>query len=152
MENYTDKHSEIFSLEVDPYGKATFLEMARWTKFLAILGYIFLGLMLLMGVVMLMAAGAASTFNSAFAGLGAMSIFIMFLFIIAIYFYPIFALMKYSTNMKMAMLTNSKSHFNEAIRHLKNMFKYVGILAIIFLCLYGLVFIFAILGAAITGS
>jgi hypothetical protein len=71
----------------------------------------------------------------------------MMLVAIAIYFYPIYALMRYSGAMKIAMNTNSKEHFNTSITYLKNAFKYMGILMIILLCLYGIMFVIGIGGA-----
>jgi hypothetical protein len=148
MENYNYSKPDIFNLEVDDFGKATLLEMTRWTRFLAILGYVFIGLMVLFGIGMVMMAGTLSQFsNNPMAGMGAVGIIILVLFMIAIYFYPIYSLMKYSTTMKLALHTNSKERFNDAIVYLKNMFKYIGILMIIILCLYAAVFIFSILGA-----
>jgi hypothetical protein len=148
MENYNNNTPDIFSLEVDDFGKSTFLEMTRWTKFLAILGYVFIGLMVLVGVGMAMLAGKlGDVAGNPMAGMGGMPIFIMVLFLAAIYFYPIYALMRYSSTMKMALNTNSKERFNDAIVHLKNMFKYLGILMIIGLCLYAAMFVFIILGA-----
>ncbi len=51
-----DNSTDLFSLEVDDTAKSTFLEMARWTKFLSILGLIFLGLMVLIGLILGMMA------------------------------------------------------------------------------------------------
>jgi len=48
MENFNRDNSEIFSMDVDDHAKITFLEMARWTKFLAILGFIVIGLLFLL--------------------------------------------------------------------------------------------------------
>ena len=150
MENYNHNKPDIFTLEVDEYGKATFLEMTRWTKFLAILGFVMIGLMLLFGVGMAMMASTFSQMSTNPMGnIGGVGIFIVVLFAIGVYFYPIYALLKYSSGMKLAMQTNSKEQFNSAIMYLKNMFKYIGILMIIFLCLYAVLIVFAILGAAL---
>ena len=147
MENSNFNRSEIFSLEIDERAKTTFLEMARWTKFLAILGYIFLGLMVLAGLGLAMVAGTVSEMaNNPLAGVGAAGMIIMFLVVVGLYFYPIYALMKYSSSMKSAMVTGSKEQFNTAVMYLKNMFKYMGILMIIVLCIYGIAIIFGVIG------
>lgn len=152
MENYNYNKSDIFNLEVDEYGKSTFLEMTRWTKFLAILGFVMIGLLVLFGVGMAMMAGTLSQLsNSPMPAGGGMAFMIGTLFIVGIYIYPIYALLKYSTGMKLAMNTNSKEQFNSAIGYLKNMFKYMGILAIIILSLYAVVFIFMMIGLMAAG-
>jgi len=146
MENYNNDNSEIFGMELDPMVKSTFLEMARWTKFLSILGFIALGLMLVGGFFVGIALSKMASGN-ALAGVGTTGIIMIYIVIAAINFYPVYALMKYSTCMKSALNTNNKLKFNEAVHYLKNFFKYFGILAVIVLCLYGLIFIFAMIAA-----
>jgi hypothetical protein len=147
MDSYNQGNPHIFSLEVDEQGKATLLEMSRWTKFLAIIGFIFMGLMLLVFWVMGTAMKNMPVDSNPLATLGLPALMIMFMVIAAIYFYPIYALLKYSTGMKTALQTNDKAKFNEALGYLKGMFKYIGILMIICLALYGIGIIFGLLGA-----
>lgn len=123
-------------IQIDHVSRAYILETVRWTKFLAILGFIFLGLMLLFGFfTTIIAAGSASL------GLLTGS---WILFIAAVYFYPIYALVKFSNNMKTAMNASSQLHFNEGLRYQKSMYKYIGIITIITLILYMLGILFFI--------
>ena len=150
MENFNRENSEIFSVEVDDSAKITFLEMARWTKFLSILGFIFLGLMILGGVAFGLVISSSPIFANQLgplSSIGAAGIIILYVLMAAIMFYPTYALFKYSTGMKTALNTNNKQKFNEAIAYLKNVFKYYGIMAIIFLGLYGLLMVFGVMGA-----
>lgn len=148
MEQFDRGHSDIFSMEVDDVAKSSFLEMARWTKFLAILGFIFLGLMLIGCVFFGVAVSNMPIYGSMLGGSNATGIMIVYFVIIAgINFYPIYALLKYSTSIRTALAANDKTKFNEAIGYLKSMFKYIGILMIIILAIYGLIFIIALLAA-----
>ncbi|MFI5196062.1 MAG: hypothetical protein ACHQD8_03145 [Chitinophagales bacterium] len=150
MENFNRDNTDIFSVEVDDYAKITFLEMARWTKFLSILGFICLGLMVIGGVAFGMMISSSPVFASQLGPLGsigAAGIIILYLLIASLMFYPHYAMLKYAIGIKIALSTNNKTKFNEAIAYLKNMFKYSGIMTIIFLCLYGVLMIFGVMGA-----
>jgi hypothetical protein len=45
-----DNDQNLFSLTVDPVTKAHLYETAKWARFLAILGFVFLGLMVIGGI------------------------------------------------------------------------------------------------------
>ena len=147
MENIQNEQESLFSMEIDEPIKTNFLEMARWTKFLAVLGFVFLGLMLTLGLVAMAAVAMASSIAGPFAALGGVGIFVLYCLFAALEFYPIYALFKYSVCVKKALLTYNKDEFYMAISWLKNMFRYMGIMAIIFLSLYGVVIVFAMLAA-----
>lgn len=137
--NFRDEQ-EIFKLEVDATAKNNFLEMARWTKFLAVLGFVTIGLLFVLGIVISFVLSNTSLGGSQFSSLGAVgpvAFILVFLTIIGVNFYPIFALFRYSQCIKVAMNTDNKGELNNAIRHLKNMFRYIGILTIIMLAFYG---------------
>jgi hypothetical protein len=156
MEKYNSPNQRsggIFNLEIDENAKSNFLDMARWTKFLAILGLVVQGLVLCLGVFLsLFLTNIAETYGgpsaSAIANMGALgpiAIVVFFLVIIGINIYPIYALLRYSACIKIAINTDNKEQFNRAIKYLKWMFKYIGVLAIITLVIYGLEILFAII-------
>ena len=144
MNNYNQDNPNIFSLEIDEHAKHTFIEMARWTKFLSIMGFIFLGLMLLGGVAIAMLASSLPS-SSPFAIFGPMGTLAYFLVIVAVTFYPVYALMKFSTGIKPALNNQDKFRFNAALTSLKNTFKYYGILMIAFIGLYGIIIVVAVI-------
>jgi hypothetical protein len=73
---------------------------------------------------------------------------VVYILVVCLYFYPVFALLKFSNLIKPAVQAANKEQFNNAFRYLKNMFKYIGILTIIFLSFYGIAIIFAVIGIA----
>ena len=150
MLNLGNEGNDIFRLEIDEEAKSNLLEMSRWTKFLSIIGFIFIGLIIVAGILfgVMISTLYSNMGSNLFAGMGTTGIIILYVVIGAIYFYPTYALLKYSTNMKAALNTADKARFNTAIYHLKNVFKYIGILLIIILVLYGVVIIFALIAAA----
>lgn len=139
--------SKIFSLEVDDIAKSHMLEMGRWGKFLSIVGFIMIGLMVLGGFFSAIAMSALTS-SSLLGGIGGMGLFLIYLVMGAILFYPTFSLFRFATNIKPALNTMNREQFNTAFANLKSMFKYWGIMMIIILSLYGIVILFAIVGLA----
>ncbi len=108
-------------------------ETRKWTFFLSILGFVMLGFMMIgvfsMGAIMNQITGKEAPLSS-------LAIGIPYLFIIAIYFFPIYYLFKFSTNMKQAVLEENEISVNEAFKNLKSHYKFMSIMIIIMLALY----------------
>ncbi len=150
--DYSSHDRDIFKIEIDEHGKSLFLEMARWTKFLAVLGFVFTALMLLVGIGLLSSNAMSAIYGDKFAGAGsavAATMFFVYIVIGALYVYPIVCLYRYSTAIKTAMQTSNQQLFNVAVNHLKHMFKFIGILALIIIIIYGIILIFAGIGLAL---
>ena len=129
--------------------KSYLFETAKWTKFLAIVGFIFMGLMILLGLFM---GSIMKTLPGTPAGLGgAMSIayVIMFFIVAAIYFYPLYCLLKFSVRTREAVLSNDTPTMTESFGWLKKFYKYIGILLIIALACYALAFVMFIIGRVV---
>ena len=114
----------------------------KWAMFLAIIGFIFLGLMLIIG---LLAGTFLSAFSTGEKGLGIPEslMFIPVLIIGAIYFFPVLFLFRFSKHTSRAIQTLDKLAFKKAIKNLKAYFAYLGILIILILTFYILVLIIA---------
>ena len=119
-------------------------ESAKWSKFLAITGFVGIGLMVLaaifMGAVMSMVPTAEST---EFSPLGAMKGFIsvLYLIIASIYFFPVYYLYKYANDTKNAIQNNDSELLSTGLGFLKSHHKFLGIMMIVILSLYVLMFI-----------
>jgi hypothetical protein len=137
------KNIDIFSSGLDETAKAHLLETTRWTKFLAIASFIGLGLMILSGIFLASFVSTYSTTNSYSEGSG---ILVGYVIVALIYFYPLFALLKFSSNMKNGILTNNQELINEGFRYQKGMFRYIGIVMIIGLFFFLLAMMFGGLG------
>jgi hypothetical protein len=119
----------------------------KWAMFLAILGYIFIGLLLIIGII-------AGTFLSAFktgnsgAGIPESVIIILFFVMATMYFFPIHFLFRFSKFSAHAFETGSKEELHKAFKNLKSYFIYQGVLIIIGLTIY--ILILLISGASLT--
>jgi len=127
-------------LEIDHVGRAYILETVRWTKFLAILGFIVMGIVFISGLLLAVVMPSLTLFPGAGTSGAVNSVGLIFL--VGVYFYPIYALSKFSSNMKVAMTTSSQLHLNEGLRYQRSMYKYIGILTIVMLIFYLLMFLF----------
>ena len=108
-------------------------EAATWAKFLAIVGFVFIGL----GVLGIFSFGAIMA-SSPVGGMAGMSSLIMvfYILILLIYFLPILYLFRFATKIKSAVNSNSQMDMDTAFSNLKAHYKFLGILTAIILGLY----------------
>jgi magnesium-transporting ATPase (P-type) len=127
--------SEERKIEIGPESLNHLNSMWKWTMFLSILGFIFLGLLIIAGVV-------TSTFLTAFktqeANLGIPESFMIIILIViaAIYFFPVFFLFRFSRNTRDAIQNLDKRKLEKAFRNLRIYFTYIGIMVIVVLSIY----------------
>ena len=134
---------EIFSLKVDDVAKAYLLETMRWTKFIGILFSIFLILMCLVFAFVMFVYMPGLQTPVPNAGL---SVTLMSIAMLGFNFYPIFALLRFSSLVRKAIESANQHEFNHALKYLKNLFRYIGIFTIIIIVIYGLGFGLGLMG------
>lgn len=123
-------------LRIDTAGKLFLAEAARWTTFLAILGYIGIGFIVIVALFM-MTLGASLSSRTSLMPLGGGAVFgIFYLIIAAFYFIPIHYLYRFSSNMKLALRTNDQATLTKAFEYIKSHYKFIGIITIIFIGIY----------------
>lgn len=109
-------------------------ETRKWTNFLSILGFIGIGLMILIGLV----AGIASSASRGGFGILASFIYIVFG---GLYLIPIYHLYKFSNEIKQAIDYRRNYSVESAFESLKSHYKFIGIFTIVIISLYILIFI-----------
>lgn len=144
----TPGESAVFELGIDETAKAYMLQTARWTRFMAIMGFVGTGLMILVAVFIAMNAEdfnrgfssrAGADFDASYRVGYRVGTLICYLALIVLYLYPIICLFKFSKNIKAALLTNNTQQFNTAMKHQRNMWRFMGILMIVLIGLYGVI-------------
>lgn len=129
-------------MEIGPEALKNLNATRRWTMFLSVLGFIFLGLLIIVGV-------ATSTFLTAFKskevnlGIPESLMIILFIIIAAIYFFPVLFLFSFSRSMRDAIHNRDKLKLDKAFKNLRTYFTYIGIMVIIVLSVYFLVLVLA---------
>ena len=143
IDNHTE---EMQPLILDAEGSYNMQQVARWGKFLAVTGMVFLGLMLLfvvfMSFVMFGVIGSSDAGANALAAGFSIVYAFMMLVVLAIYIYPIYALYKFSVQSKLAINTKHQQLFNSSLRHLKGLFMFMGIFTLVIVCIYAITFLF----------
>lgn len=123
-------------------GYSLLSQITKWTKFLSILGFVFIGLF----VIIILSAGIVITSTNAYADMtdlspynpGVFSWFyaLIYLVVLGIYAIPVYYLYKFSVKTKNALLIYDVDLLTDGLRFLKKHYAFIGILAIIGLVLY----------------
>jgi hypothetical protein len=123
-------------------------EARKWAKFIAIISFIGMGIMVISGLVMGLVfdslTSAAGQSALPFSG----SVFmIMYLAMAAIYFFPVYYLFRFSEAMGNALVSGSEEIMTTAFGYLKSHYKFIGILMIVSMALG----VLGIIGAVLAG-
>lgn len=134
--------SEPTKLEIEAETLKHLDKTRKWAMFLAIIGFIFLGLIIIIG---LLAGTFMTAFNTGEKSLGIPSslMFVPVLVLALIYFFPVLFLFRFSKHTSHAIRTLDKLELHKAIRNLKSYFAYIGILIIIIFSFYIVVLVVA---------
>lgn len=130
----------LFDLQLDAAGKTHLKEAARWARFLAIAGIVSLALIVVITLIAVsMAKPEPETASSHAYDLGyTIGSVLTALLIGALYFFPFLFLLRFANKMHTALDTGDITALNESFRNLKITFRYLGVLTLIFLVLFGL--------------
>lgn len=127
-------------------------ETAKWGYFLSILGFVFIGIMVLVAIFMgaflskLGSIGGSSVGNP-MSMMGNFGGFMagFYLIIAAIYFFPVYYLFQFSSKAKAAFKTNDNDKLNESFQFLKSHYRFIGIMAVIMIAFYVLILLITFL-------
>ncbi len=138
-------------LQVSPQAQSYLAESAKWGKFLAIMGFILCGIMILVSFLIPTIITNIPPYNamsSQFSSGMRIGMTVLYLCFSVLFFFPAFYLYKFSSKMQIAVKGISQENFDESLMNLKSMFKFYGIFTIILLAFYALAFIVGIVAAA----
>lgn len=146
-----EENVELFSLTIDPLTKHNLAETAKWARFLAIVGFVVLGLMVVSGVLFALTLTRSDMVGNQPGLMAAASgsIVVFYLLLAAIAFFPLLFTFRFASQMKTALANNDQALFNAAFQNLKVCLRYLGIVTIISLVLMVLSLIFGVAGLAL---
>lgn len=133
--------SDSSGLVINELIKAELNKTTKWTTFLAVLGFIGLGFVVIAGFFMI------GVNSRAFMGDQALIIGLVYLLMGALYFFPIYYLYKFSVKCKEALGFGGQMALNEAFIYMRKQYQFVGIVTIVVMSIYFLIIIAAILFA-----
>ena len=149
-----EDNSSLFSLSIDPVTKTHLSETARWARFLAIVGFVFLVLMIFMGVYSsIMISRFEEGYRSSLGVSGIMSaagtsVAFVYILMAVIAFFPLLFTFRFASLMRQALNSNDQALLNASFQNLKICFRYLGVITIIFLVFTALTLVFGIAGLA----
>ncbi len=135
MENIEQQEQQptnffVSNSEIDSY----LLETAKWGKFLAIMGYIGMGILVLVSFFMMV--GASFFGSAATAGFPMWIVGFIYIALAVVYYFPVTYLYKFSAQMKEGIRSNDGSTVTSGFRNLKSLFRFLGIFTIVILSIY----------------
>jgi hypothetical protein len=122
-------------MEIGPEILNSLNSTRKLTTFLSVLGFIFLGLLIVAGLV---ASLFLTTFKTKEANLGIPESVMIIIFIVfgAIYFFPVFFLFRFSRNTRDGIQNLDRQKLEKGFNNLKLYFSYIGIMVIVVLTVY----------------
>jgi hypothetical protein len=145
-------------LSLNDLAIAALRESSKWCLFLSIVGFIFIGLMVIFGIFMsVIAAAMPSTemggTNEVAMGVSvfaAMKNYFGLIYIVfaLLYFFPVYYLYNYAKGTKKALESGNNDVLATALVNLKSHHKFLGIMTIVMISIYVLIFIVGIVFAA----
>lgn len=152
MENQFSNPAEQ-NLSIIPSAKDYITETAKWSKFLSIIGFVFVGFLVLLSIAMMV---ALPMLNEEIEELSSVSslfgpiLGVVYLAIAGFYLWPVIYLFNFSTKTLEAIKENDDNILADAFKNLKRHYKFMGILTIIILSLYLLLIIAGMLGGMLS--
>ena len=145
------QNESLFGLSIDPISKNHLSSTASWAKFLAIMGFIACGLIVLMGIFAGSLFERYSSRSEGFdrdgmigaRGFGAVAA-VFYILLAVLYFFPCLFLFNFASKMKSALLSNDQDILNTSFQNLKKTFRYVGVLTIIVIAFYIIILMLAL--------
>lgn len=136
MENqFEESHSQILA---DNNFKNTLEQVRKWSKFLAILGFVSLGFVALMGLFFILGSSEMTRNLSGLSGFSGVFIGIFYLLMGLLYYFPTKYLYDFSQEISHSLQRNKDYYLKNSFESLKALFRFLGIVAIITLGMYAL--------------
>jgi hypothetical protein len=149
MNVFTPKENQDLVIDFETQG---FLkETAKWTHFLSILGFVGVGLFVMIGLFVQSIFSKLGSMSGGMMGnqMGGGFIGSFYIVMAVVYFFPVYYMFKFSTKLKVALRTNDNLELKDAFKFLKSHFKFVGILFLVLTVLYAIVFVIALSAGAL---
>jgi len=121
-------------------------ESAKWGTFLAIVGFVFIGLFMVLAIFMgVFMDNMQSDLPGYQPNVGPI-ISISYMAMGALYIYPTLKLFQFSKKAKQAIAGNDSVQMTESLGNLKSMFKFMGVLMAVVISFYALALVFGLIG------
>ena len=124
---------------------------AKWSLFLAIMGFIGIGFMIIAAIFISSIMGELPDNGNPVLALKGF-IGVIYIVLAALYFPPVYYLFKYATDMKTALQNQDSTEVGDALNYLKSHHRYLGISIIVIISLYFLMIIGVVITSIMAAS
>ncbi len=124
--------------------KEYLLVSSKWGKFLAIVGYVGIGLMALFALSLMAGFSVFSAYMPLHSATVGAVVGFVYLAIAAVYFFPTTYLYRFSTGIKKGIEQEDEYAVTDGFRNHKKLFKFMGIFTVVILSLYAVMLVIAI--------
>jgi hypothetical protein len=154
-DNFLDKDSFYSEggFQVTNRAKNFLATAAFWGKIVSIVSFVFTAFSVLGGIAMLFMGSTLSQFDSqmgALGVLGGLGIALIYFLLALFCFFPSLYLFNFSQKTQTAIRSSDSLELEEAFKNLKSLFKFMGIITVVVIAIYVLIFIFALIAGATT--
>jgi hypothetical protein len=115
-------------------------ETAKWAKFISIVMFVFIGLMVLGGLSFGLVAGSFGSLSDELPFPIGMFSFV-YLGLAALYFFPVLFLFRFASGAQDALRGQSQHHLENAFVNIHKHYRFLGILLVVLLGFYALFFV-----------
>jgi len=135
-------------LIIDERAKGFLLDVCKWARFLSILGFIGIALMVLFAIIFGSLMGSiGDSFNSdsnySVVNMSSGLFTVIYLLMAMVYFIPLLYLFRFATNTRSALQSNNQESLNAGFEFLKKHYRFLGYLAVVIIVLYAIGFVLA---------
>lgn len=144
--------TELEQLLINNTSRNYLKEIAKWTFFLSIVGFIGIGFLVIVGVflVFMNNSDINTIMGSEYPFDMGIILSATYIVIALIYLFPVLYLFKFSRKLKAALNTKNDDTLAGAFEMLKSHYKFIGVFMIIILSLYAMMFVFGLMGVALS--
>jgi len=152
MEDFENEVPQEVKLVVTEEMRSYLYDMSKWARFLSVVGFVISAFLTLgsFGI------GAAVTANPGIlnqfgplGSIGATGITIFYLLLALFFFYPSLLLLRFSAKGKQGVLFGDQENLNDAIAHVKSLFKFWGVITIVLIASYFLLLLAVLAGGGV---
>lgn len=140
--------TQLEQITINSEAKSFLKETAKWSFFLAIIGFIGIAFLVILGAFSSLIFGALPQASQVPFNLG-LVLTIVYLVFAVIYFFPVYYLLQFSSKMKKALATKNDETLADAFKALKSHYKFIGVFVIITLSLYVLLIVVGLFSSAL---
>ena len=119
---------------------------ARWAKILAVIGFVMIGFIILVAIYITSTTGVWSQ-----TGLQNFFMTAIYSLMGLLYFFPTLYLYRFAVKMQEGLQDNDQEMVRESFQNLKSLFRFVGILTVVCIGIYGLMLFAVGIGAGFMG-